>query len=250
MPSKALYFNKIDSTNSHAMSLGDDPANHGLVIVADEQTAGRGQHGRSWQSAPGTSVLMSVLLFPPPPLRRPALLTAWAAVSVCQLIRQIAGLQPTIKWPNDVLIEERKVCGILIEQRSMGDDRLATVAGIGLNLTQPVEDFAEAGLFDAGSLAMFSSGNFDCKPIAEKLIDCLDQAYRSLQAGKLAELETCWKQRLDLLGKTVVVEGVKDHHHGRVRQIAFSGVEIEVGADKFVRLEPESIKHIYPARSR
>ena len=101
---RVLVFDQLDSTSTYAASLAGDPANDGVVVRAREQTAGRGQHGRSWQCPADCGVLMSVLLFPPPPLRRPALLTAWAAVSVCDTIQQATGLQARIKWPNDVLI--------------------------------------------------------------------------------------------------------------------------------------------------
>jgi len=145
---QTIVFNQLDSTNTFAAPLADDPANDGLVVVAREQTAGRGQYGRVWQAPPGSSVLMSVLLFPPAPLRRPALLTAWAAVSVCETILQLAKLQAKIKWPNDVLIHGKKVCGILIEQRTgaSAEFPLATVVGVGLNITQSAEMFAQAGL--------------------------------------------------------------------------------------------------------
>jgi len=115
---RVYVFDRLDSTSTCAAELADRPSNHGTVILAGEQTAGRGQHGRTWQAPPGRAVLMSVLLFPPPALRRPALLTAWAAVSVCGTIRQATGLQAKIKWPNDVLLHGRKVCGILIESKA------------------------------------------------------------------------------------------------------------------------------------
>src|SRR5205823_1445834 len=79
---RILVFDELDSTNSLAAQLAHEPDNAGLVILADRQTAGRGQHGRTWQCPPRSGVLMSVLLFPPPGLRRPAVLTAWAAVCV------------------------------------------------------------------------------------------------------------------------------------------------------------------------
>src|ERR1700733_8142423 len=110
---RTLVFPQLDSTNNYAASLANDPANDGVAILADEQTAGRGQHGRTWTAAPKARVLLSLLLFPPPELRRPAILTAWAAVSVCETVRRVVGLQATIKWPNDVLLLGRKVCGIL-----------------------------------------------------------------------------------------------------------------------------------------
>src|SRR6516225_4772837 len=115
---RVQVFDQLDSTSTRAAQLADDPHHHGTVILAGEQTAGRGQHGRGWQAPPGRAVLMSVLLFPPPSLRRPALLTAWAAVSVCETIREATSLQAKIKWPNDVLLQGRKVCGILIESKS------------------------------------------------------------------------------------------------------------------------------------
>src|SRR4051794_19692933 len=117
---RVLVFSRLDSTNTLALSLATDPANHGLVLLAAEQTAGRGQYGRAWQAAPRSSVLMSLLLFPPAALRRPALLVAWAAVSVCETVRTTAGVEAAIKWPNDVLVGGKKVCGILIEQRNSG----------------------------------------------------------------------------------------------------------------------------------
>src|SRR5947209_1089773 len=113
---RVLIFDRLDSTNNVAAGLADSIENDGVAIVADEQTSGRGQHGRSWTCPAGNGVLLSVLLFPPPGVRRPALLTAWAAVSVCETIRELAGLSASIKWPNDVLVSGRKVCGILLEQ--------------------------------------------------------------------------------------------------------------------------------------
>src|SRR6516225_1254159 len=162
-PKRLLEFDTVVSTNTVALELANDPANHGVVILAREQTAGRGQYGRSWLASPGSSVLMSILLFPPPALRRPALLTAWAAVSVCDLCQQLTGVPARIKWPNDVLIQDRKVCGILIEQRAAGADSFASVVGIGLNVTQSAVDFATAGLMEAASLAVYSQRSFDAR---------------------------------------------------------------------------------------
>src|SRR5207249_2250573 len=118
------------------------------------------------------SVLLSVLLFPPPALRRPALLTAWATVSVCETILKLANLQAKIKWPNDVLVRGRKVCGILIEQRTTGhaEHPLAAVVGIGLNLTQSAEAFEAAGLPLAGSLASMSGTTLAHDEVAKILI--------------------------------------------------------------------------------
>src|SRR5439155_21260352 len=112
---------RVDSTNTRGAALAAaDPDADGLVLVADDQLAGRGQYGRVWQSRPGSSLLMSVVLRPPPELRRPVVLTAWAAVAVADAIRALTGAQSRIKWPNDLLIRGKQVCGILIEQTGTG----------------------------------------------------------------------------------------------------------------------------------
>src|SRR6266851_1238289 len=147
---RVLVYDRVDSTNAVAASLAGDPANAGVVVLANEQTAGRGQYGRHWECPSGAGVLMSVLLFPPPSWNRPAILAAWAAVSVCETVRQITGLPARIKWPNDILLRGKKACGILIEQG------LGTVAGIGLNVNQPPEAFTAQGLTHGSSLRQFT----------------------------------------------------------------------------------------------
>src|SRR6266705_3544719 len=94
-----LVYDCVDSTNTRAAELAGDAANEGVVIFANEQTAGRGQHGRSWHCPPGGGIMLSVLLFPPMQLRRPVLLAAWVAVAVCATVEHFTRLEPRIKWP-------------------------------------------------------------------------------------------------------------------------------------------------------
>jgi BirA family biotin operon repressor/biotin-[acetyl-CoA-carboxylase] ligase len=246
---RTLVYDCLDSTNTLALSLADDPAHHGLVVLARAQTAGRGQYGRAWQAPSGSSVLISVLLFPPLPLRRPALLTAWAAVSVSEAIASLTNLQATIKWPNDVLIGGKKVCGILIEQRTTGhaDFPLATVVGIGLNLTQSAKTFEEAGLPLAASLASTSGQSVAYEEAAQELIHQLDEHYGRLLAGDFSTLEARWKARLGLLGQVVLVEAVNGHHRGRLLDVGLAGLQLDVGVGAVLRLTPESVRHLHLA---
>ncbi len=235
---RVLVFDSLDSTSNLAADLAGDPANAGVAVLADEQTAGRGQHGRSWLCLGRSGVLVSVLLFPPPAARRPALLTAWAAVSVCETILQTTGVQARIKWPNDVLIRGRKMCGILIEQAR------GTVVGIGLNVSQSADAFAEAGLSEAGSLALFSERPLDRWDIARRLLHELDDGYARLCAGDLGELEACWRWRLGLLGRRVAAECAGGMRRGRLVEIAFDGLDLEVEAGRVLRLPPETVRHL------
>jgi BirA family transcriptional regulator, biotin operon repressor / biotin---[acetyl-CoA-carboxylase] ligase len=243
---RVCLFEHLGSTNTLASKLSHRPNENGLVVIAREQSAGRGQHGRSWQAPSGSSVLMSVLLFPPPTLRRPALFTAWAAVSVCKTVGKLAEIDATIKWPNDVLIHGKKVCGILIEQRNTQDVNfpLASVIGIGLNVTQSAEWFDHAGLPDAISLASAAGLALDYEHVAKTLIGELDEQYHQLIAGDFHALESEWKRRLNLLGKAVIAEGIRETYQGQLVDMALAGVGIEVAPGKVVRLASEAIRRL------
>jgi BirA family biotin operon repressor/biotin-[acetyl-CoA-carboxylase] ligase len=240
---RVLLYDRTDSTNDRAVELANDPANDGVVILANEQTAGRGQQGRTWHCAAGDGVLMSILLFPPPALRRPALLTAWAAVSVCETILQAANIQAKIKWPNDVLIRGRKVCGILTEQ-SVVSGQSSVVCGIGLNVNQSADAFELPGLEHGTSLAVAAGQRFDCQEIARELIRRLDEEYERLCAGDLATLEACWKWRLGLLGKQVEAECLDGVCQGRLIEVGWAGLEIETGPNQIRRVLPEAVRQL------
>jgi BirA family biotin operon repressor/biotin-[acetyl-CoA-carboxylase] ligase len=251
---RTLVFAQLDSTNNYAAALADDPTNDGVAVLADEQTAGRGQHGRTWTAAPRASVLLSLLLFPPP-LRRPAVLTAWAAVSACEAVRRVVGLPAKIKWPNDVLLKGRKVCGILIEQsagsgdprraQGSGDPRRArVVVGIGLNVRQTAADFAAAGLPFATSLGQHTTTALDTHAVARALLGVLDEEYARLCDGDLAALEACWKWHLGLLGKDVRAECLDGEVCGRLLEVAFDGVLVRQPGGVERCLPPESVTHL------
>jgi BirA family biotin operon repressor/biotin-[acetyl-CoA-carboxylase] ligase len=238
---RVLVFESVRSTNDMAAELAADPENAGTVVIADHQTAGRGQYGRAWQSRPGTSLLMSVLLFPPEELKRPVVLTAWAAVGVAEAVRTLTGVQARVKWPNDLLVRGKKVCGILIEQGR------GTVAGVGLNLNQSAEDFAAAGLPDATSLALAAGAAVDPRAAAVAVIRQLDEEYDRLLAGELVPLEADWKWRVGLLGRQVVAELADGSAiGGRLRDLTFAGVEVEVGESAAEVLRPELVRQLRP----
>jgi BirA family biotin operon repressor/biotin-[acetyl-CoA-carboxylase] ligase len=259
---RVLHFERLDSTNRLAADLANDPDNDGLVLLAREQTAGRGQHGRTWTAPPGSSVLLSLILFPPPALRRAPLLTAWVAVSVCELVHQLADVQAKIKWPNDVLIRDKKVCGILIEQRAVASGQwsvtsdlassglssancpLPTVCGIGLNVSQPAGAFAQAGLADATSLTASAGIAADYQDVARRLICRLDEDYDRLLQGDLGTLEACWKCHLGLLGKPVIAEAIRETVHGRLMDLTFDAVQIETATGQIMRLAPEAVRQL------
>lgn len=239
-------YREVDSTNTAAAALAGDVSRHGLVILAESQRAGRGQFGRTWACAPRRGVLMSVLLFVPPPLRRPVILTSWAAVAVCDAVHELTGLDARIKWPNDVLVRGRKISGILIEQGP------ATVAGVGLNVSQTEAEFEAAGLSEATSLAAAGTPTVeaavprppDWAAAARALITHLDRGYDALASGRLSALERSWKQRLGLVGRNVVLDGTEGNCRGRLVDVGYDTVAIET-AETVVRLRPEAVRHVH-----
>ncbi len=239
---RLLVFDRVDSTNRVAAGWADDQTNDGLAVLAREQTAGRGQHGRSWKCRSGDGVLLSVLLFPPPALRRPAVLTAWAAVAVCQTVQRLTGLSPRIKWPNDVLLRGRKICGILIEQGR------AAVVGVGLNVRQPPEYFAEDGLPGAASLAQFTDAGLGAFSAAEALLRRMDEEYARLLDGDLEPLETNWKRHIGLLGRDVIAERYDGPaHRGRLIELGFDGMRLASTDSVVLTLPPERVRHLEAA---
>lgn len=234
-------FDAVASTNTLALELAADPANDGLVILADEQTAGRGRQGRRWLCPPGCGVLMSVLLFPPERLRQPVLLTALAAVAVCETIYHHTRLQATIKWPNDVLIRGQKVCGILVEQGQ------GTVIGVGLNVSTSAEEFIAAELTQAGSLALFSEERLSVAAVAQTLIRTLDAGYAELISGMTGDLESRWRWHSGLLGKPVTLQTSSASFEGRIVDLTFTAIAFQDANGSLRRFNPEIVQQITPS---
>ena len=247
-----IHFASTDSTNDRAAELAHDPAAAGTIVTTDVQSQGRGQHGRTWQSVPGQNVLLSALLFPPSVLRQPAVLTAWAAVVVSETVLQLTDCQPSIKWPNDVLVGGKKISGILIECGLKGSAAGVEVGrvphfvvGIGLNVNQSAEDFARQGLPDATSLAAIVDHSFEVPAVTRRLIDNLDVEYGRLLGGNSAGLEFRWTQRIGLVARPVTVELMDGTEvRGRLIGLGFEGLVLEPSDGAVRRFPPEAVRHV------
>jgi len=237
-------FDLLPSTNDYAKEIADDTTHHGIAIVANEQSAGRGQHGRVWQADGNSSLLLSIILpsFQIP--LRPVVLTAWAAVSIIETIREIAGVEARLKWPNDVLIDGKKVCGILIEQGR------GTVVGIGLNLNQTQITFNDARLPDATSLQLAGGSirAYSQRNVLDMLLRQMNVDYQRLLAGDRDSLEKAWVNRIGLIGRRVFVERSDGTSiEGELVTLTFEIIVIEDESGTLVRVKPEAIRHISAA---
>lgn len=205
-------FAEVDSTNDVVARAGRSGAAEGLVVFAESQRAGRGRRGRRWSSAPGLGLWFSVLLRPS---RAPGPLALLAAVAVAGAVEEAVGRPAGVKWPNDVLLDGRKVAGVLIEATGG-----FVVVGIGVNANQGREDFPPELRGRAGSLAMASGGQaVDRATLAGRLLGELDACYRSWPANMASIVAGC-EARNTLRGRQVrTADGVV----GTVTHIAADG---------------------------
>jgi len=166
------------STNDAILQIANANSKEGLVVFAEHQTAGRGQRGNRWESTAGKGLWFSILLRPKIDLASSPQLTAWAAEAVSGAIQNEFSLTPTIKPPNDVQIDGRKVAGVLVEMRAQEKAAHLAIAGIGVNVNQSREDFPKELQRRAISLAMALGKQIDRQSFAVALLRKLDRTYR------------------------------------------------------------------------
>ena len=174
----------------------------GAVALCEEQTGGRGRMGRAWTAPAGSSILVSVLLRPPAE-RRAAELSLVAGVATAIAVEQATGLAAQVKWPNDVMLDRRKVAGILAE---LNDG--AVVLGIGLNVTQSPDELPAETKVPAGSLRSVTGRVLERGPILSNLLLELEQRYDAWRGGGLDGIYEDLGARDFLRGRRVTVDGV------------------------------------------
>ena len=173
-----IVLEQTGSTNDAILQIANANSKEGLVVFAEHQTAGRGQRGNRWESTAGKGLWFSILLRPKIDLASSPQLTAWAAEAVSGAIQNEFSLTPTIKLPNDVQIEGRKIAGVLVEMRAQEKAAHLAIAGIGVNVNQSREDFPKELQSRAISLAMALGKQIDRQSFAVALLRKLDRTYR------------------------------------------------------------------------
>lgn len=198
-----LRHDTIDSTNSAALKEARQGAKEGLCVVARQQTAGRGRLGRVWVSPPDAGLYFSVVLRPKIEMQYLPLITLMSGVAVYDAIAEF-GLRPDIKWVNDVLVSDKKICGILAETTDT-DSGLAVIVGIGINLTSA--NFPPEIAGTATSLADEIGRSITPFDLEDSLVKFLNYWYEMLNADNgPAEILHAWQQRSSYFsGKNVRV---------------------------------------------
>jgi BirA family transcriptional regulator, biotin operon repressor / biotin---[acetyl-CoA-carboxylase] ligase len=208
-----LHVDRVTSTMELAAAHTESGAAEGLVIVAREQTAGRGRAGRTWIAPPGASLLLSILLRPTVRADCLGALSLLAAVAVADAIELVApSVSCALKWPNDVRIGGRKIAGILLRSRLHAAGVSFVILGIGVNVTTPVQHL------EPGATSLIAEGVASVQPddLLAPLLDSLNELYALfLDAEGTPSLDR-WTDRAEMAGEEVVVDRESDIVEGRL----------------------------------
>jgi BirA family biotin operon repressor/biotin-[acetyl-CoA-carboxylase] ligase len=199
------WYEEIGSTNDRAKELAEEGAEHGEVVIAEAQTAGRGRRGRLWVSPARKNLYFSVILRPDlPPARAPEL-TLVASVALCDALRQ-AGVQAGIKWPNDLLASERKIAGVLTELAAEADRVHWVVIGAGVNVNAREEDFPEELRGEATSVLLERGQAAPRALFAAACLTALEEWLDRHAEGGFGAVRDAWRERSVTLGREVAVK--------------------------------------------
>jgi BirA family biotin operon repressor/biotin-[acetyl-CoA-carboxylase] ligase len=214
-----LYLRETASTQDVARDLLQRGAGAGTAILAGHQTAGRGSHGRTWQAPPGAGIHLSVLVPVPAKAEAVPWLTPAAAIATVQALRGLVTVPPRLKWPNDVLLDGKKVAGVLTE--IPGGSGLAVV-GIGINVHAVPPDLAQ----QATAVDAWAMRPVERNAVAGRVLQELDHLLKRLLAGRLDHVKEAWRLLLDTVGSRVTVERNGAIRVGRASAVDGSGALI------------------------
>lgn len=236
MDYQIIYLKETDSTNSEA-ARGTDRFPHGTVIVAEAQTAGRGRRGRSWVSEPGENLYFSVLLKPDFEPEQASMLTLVMAQAVAEGIEEVGGVGCQIKWPNDIVLHGRKICGILTEMQMDTGHIKHVIVGVGINVNQT--KFAAEGLIYAGSLRGELGMEMDKQKVLGAVLERFSGLYEEfVKEGSLEFMQAAYEERLANRGNAVKVLDPKGEYEGTALGINDKG-------ELLVRREDGAVEAVY-----
>lgn len=234
MGRKVEYFKEIDSTNTYAKKLAGEGCPDGTIVLAERQTAGKGRLGRAWASAGEKGIWMSVVLRPGIPPEEVQMITLGASIAVVKAVKEVTGIQTGIKWPNDIVTEGKKVCGILTEMSCEQDRVNFVVVGIGLNVNHKQGDFPDEIIDRAVSLRMLAEGRqtgiegeadkakLKRSSIIKEIARQLEKVYFDINEGRASGIIDQWKSYSATLGKKVRVS---------IKGVEYTGTAADITTD-------------------
>jgi BirA family biotin operon repressor/biotin-[acetyl-CoA-carboxylase] ligase len=233
---KVYYYDEVPSTNDVAKEIAKRTREQNTVIVAETQTHARGRQGRHWVSPRG-GIWLSILPSPRVTPNEATKLTFIAATAVAGTIQSTLGLATEVKWPNDILVNRRKLCGILTEASIRENAVECVVVGIGINANIDLEFFSSDLQKSVTTLKHELGCEIDCETLTMRLIQSFDQQYKRLQKGMWSALLQEWRSLAEFLGEKVVVTSFAE---------TLVGMALDVDADGalIIRLQNGALKRV------
>lgn len=232
-------FDEQDSTQDYANSLPNIESVHGTIVIARKQKRGKGRMGRTWISPEG-GLWMSIIFRPKFSVNNIIFTQFMGALAIAEAIMEITNIRCALKWPNDVMINEKKVCGILVDVNLESKDKVI-VMGVGLNAnieTSSVNDNLTDNSIKATSLKKEYGNDIDLVHLTKAIIDRVEYYYYELlSTGKTLEIIDLWKKNSDIIGKKGIVYDGNEKVVGKV-------IDIDKDGSLLMKLEDSSIKRV------
>jgi len=244
--------NDVSSTNTLAITLAESGEPHGTIILADTQTAGRGRLGRSWVSCPHKNIYCSAIFIDPRLCQYITWIPLMTGLAISEALRQEPSITLSLKWPNDILVENKKLGGILCETTNRTKNPGVIVVGFGVNVNAQSEDFPAALRTAATSLSLETGKVSDRNSILTSILNHLEKWYDHLAANKIEDMHLAYSSNCSTLGLDVrCVLTTTQEIHGRAIGIAKDGalqvMPYEPGR-KTVEIRSADVTHVREQR--
>jgi len=237
---KIHYFEKITSTNHIAKKLIEKKVTEGTIVISDIQTKGRGRKNRDWSSPKG-GLWFSVILYPNIPPEKGMLITMTFSVAIAKSIEDLMGIKCVIKWPNDLLIDGKKVCGVLTELDAEIDQINNAIVGIGINVNNKIEP----SLKDVAiSIKQKIGSDISRVKLLGSILENLDKEYLKLVNNDFESIRKKWFSYSNIIGRKICVNQEDNIFKGVVKNIDSSGCIILDAGKDIVRVVSGDIKYI------
>ncbi len=244
---KVVYYDETDSTNNRAKDSGEKNGAHGTLFIADKQNAGKGRRGRAWESPSGKSIYMTILLRPQITPDKAPMLTLIMGLSVAEGIRKVSGAETEIKWPNDIVMNKKKVCGILTEMATEMEYVNYVVIGVGINVNQ--EYFSEGIKEIATSLYEETGTVYQRSELIAAVLERFEKNYEMfLETGDLSGIRKAYDSILVNRGQEVKVLEPGNEYRAVAEGINKNGeliVRLSDGRQKNIFAGEVSVRGIY-----
>ncbi len=231
---KIISFREIDSTNTYAKKMEELTGNHGTVILAEKQTKGRGRFNRAWESESGKNLTFSILIEPETEIPNIGVVPLCTGAAIIEILCKYLNLNAECKWPNDILINGKKVCGILVESTYLNNKINKLIIGIGINVNQEIfpDDISEI----ATSLKIETGTTINRHELLSGILNIIEVMYHSLLVPGDNYFIELWKSKCRMFGKTVNVTNGDNVISGKALRIDSDGGLMLENDGKIIKL--------------